>query len=157
MKWKLLFFLLPVMSFAVSCKTDMDIFELTDWEFEYNDQWYSAKVPGCIHTDLMSHGLIPDPFYATNEDSVQWVGKQAWKYRTIITRDMWEGFEHCDLVLNGATYCDVWLSGESFGTKFQTRVMTIDNMFREYRVCLFDVLLELIALLAKGNKLFYLC
>ena len=55
MKWKLLFFLLPVMSFAVSCKTDMDVTELTDWEFEYNDQWYSAKVPGCIHTDLMAH------------------------------------------------------------------------------------------------------
>ena len=127
---------------AVSCKTDMDVTELTDWEFEYNDQWYSAKVPGCIHTDLMAHNLIPDPFYATNEDSVQWVGKRGWKYRTIITRDMWEGFEHCDLVLDGATYCDVWLSGESFGTKFQTRVMTIDNMFREYRVCLFDVLLD---------------
>ena len=127
---------------VAGCNSDMEKTELTDWEFEYNDQWYSAKVPGCIHTDLMAHGLIPDPFYGTNEDSVQWVGKRVWKYRTIITRDMWEGFEHCDLVLYGATYCDVWLSGESFGTKYQARVMTGENMFREYRVCLFDVLLD---------------
>ena len=127
---------------VAGCNSDMEKTELTDWEFEYNDQWYSAKVPGCIHTDLMAHGLIPDPFYGTNEDSVQWVGKRGWKYRTIITRDMWEGFEHCDLVLYGATYCDVWLSGESFGTKYQARVMTGENMFREYRVCLFDVLLD---------------
>ena len=53
---------------VAGCNSDMEKTELTDWEFEYNDQWYSAKVPGCIHTDLMAHGLIPDPFYGTNED-----------------------------------------------------------------------------------------
>ena len=127
---------------VAGCNSDMEKTELTDWEFEYNDQWYSARVPGCIHTDLMAHGLIPDPFYATNEDSVQWVGNRTWKYRTTITRDMWETFEHCDLVLEGATLCDVWLKGESFGTNYQTRVMTGENMFRQYRVCLFDVLLD---------------
>ena len=84
---------------VAGCNNDMEKTELTDWEFEYNDQWYSAKVPGCIHTDLMAHNLIPDPFYATNEDSVQWVGKRGWKYRTIITRDMW--------ALNTATLCSM--------------------------------------------------
>ena len=26
-----------------------------------------ARVPGCIHTDLMAAGKIPDPFYRDNE------------------------------------------------------------------------------------------
>jgi beta-mannosidase len=26
-----------------------------------------ATVPGCVHTDLLNAGLIPDPFFADNE------------------------------------------------------------------------------------------
>ena len=126
----------------VGCNRDMDIFELSNWEFEYEDQWYPATVPGCIHTDLMAQGLIPDPFYGTNEDSVQWVGKRIWKYRTTITRDMWEGFEHCDLVLEGVTLCDVRIYGKTLGAPFQHLLMSPDNMFRTHRVCLFESLID---------------
>ena len=126
----------------IGCGKDMKTIELTDWQFQYNDQWLPATVPGCIHTDLMAQGIIPDPFYGTNEDSVQWVGKQVWKYRTVITRDMWEGYEHCELVLQGVTFCDVTLEGNVSGGHFQRHAIMCDNMFREYRVCLFDVLME---------------
>ena len=126
----------------VGCNREMDVFNLTNWEFEYEGQWYPATVPGCIHTDLMAQGLIPDPFYGTNEDSVQWVGNRIWKYRTTITRDMWEGFEHCDLVLEGVTLCDVRIYGKTLGAPFQHLLMSPDNMFRTHRVCLFESLID---------------
>ena len=126
----------------VGCNREMDVFDLSNWEFEYEGQWYPATVPGCIHTDLMAQGLIPDPFYGTNEDSVQWVGNRIWKYRTTITRDMWEGFEHCDLVLEGVTLCDVRIYGKTLGAPFQHLLMSPDNMFRTHRVCLFESLID---------------
>jgi beta-mannosidase len=45
------------------------------------DDWIPAIVPGCVHTDLLAAGKIPDPFYRDNEKSVQWVGKSDWIYR----------------------------------------------------------------------------
>lgn len=134
--------LLLALLLFVGCNREMDVFDLTNWEFEYEGQWYPATVPGCIHTDLMAQGLIPDPFYGTNEDSVQWVGKRTWKYRTTITRDMWEGFEHCDLVLEGVTLCDVRIYGKTLGAPFQHLLMSPDNMFRTHRVCLFESLID---------------
>ncbi|MBR3411696.1 MAG: lipoprotein [Bacteroidales bacterium] len=139
---KKIILLIVATTLLTGCGKDMKTIELTDWQFQYNDQWLPATVPGCIHTDLMAQGIIPDPFYGTNEDSVQWVGDRMWKYRTIITRDMWEGYEHCELVLQGVTYCDVTLEGNVSGGHFQRHAIMCDNMFREYRVCLFDVLME---------------
>ena len=142
MSKRILLILVVALTF-VGCKNDsIDIKPLTQWQFEYEEQWYDGTMPGCIHTDLMANGIIPDPFYGTNEDSVQWVGKRDWKYRTTITRDMWAGFEHCELVLEGVTYCDVTMSGSVDGVPFQRLAITCDNMFREYRVCLFDVLMD---------------
>ena len=142
MSKRILLILVVALTF-VGCKSDsIDIKPLTQWQFEYEEQWYDGTMPGCIHTDLMANGIIPDPFYGTNEDSVQWVGKRDWKYRTTITRDMWAGFEHCELVLEGVTYCDVTMSGSVDGVPFQRLAITCDNMFREYRVCLFDVLMD---------------
>lgn len=139
---KILLFALAALIFVGCKKDDIDTTMLTDWQFEYEEHWYDATVPGCIHTDLMANGIIPDPFYGTNEDSVQWVGQRNWKYRTVITRDMWQGYEHCDLVLQGVTMCNVTLIGESMGTHFESIILEPDNMFREYRVCLFEAMLE---------------
>ena len=47
--------------------------------------WRSAAVPGCVHRDLRSHGLIPDPFWANNETSLQWIEGCDWEYRTSFT------------------------------------------------------------------------
>ena len=48
-----------------------------EWQFLYKGKWYPATVPGNIHDDLLKNGLIPDPFFGTNEDSVQWVADGA--------------------------------------------------------------------------------
>ena len=69
-----------------ACVSTPDRVELTDWQFEYNGQWYLATVPGFIHTDLMVNDIIQDPFYGTNEDSVQWVGERKWTYTLHLDR-----------------------------------------------------------------------
>ena len=69
-----------------ACATKTERVELINWQFDYNGQMYPATVPGFIHTDLISNGLIPDPYIETNEDSVQWVGKRKWMYTLHLDR-----------------------------------------------------------------------
>lgn len=59
------------------------------WKFRQNNlmQWHPATVPGTVHTDLMASGMIPDPFIAQNERTVQWVDKEDWLYSTTFDLD----------------------------------------------------------------------
>lgn len=41
---------------------------------------FAGRVPGCIHTDLLAAGRIPDPFYRDNEAALQWIGEAGWVY-----------------------------------------------------------------------------
>jgi beta-mannosidase len=40
-----------------------------------------AIVPGAVHTDLLTAGKIPDPYYRDNEDRLQWIGETDWIYQ----------------------------------------------------------------------------
>lgn len=53
------------------------------WQFkkEGTGGWLPATVPGCVHTDLLAAGKIPDPFFRDNEKLVQWVGETNWIYQ----------------------------------------------------------------------------
>jgi beta-mannosidase len=84
-------------------------------------------VPGCVHTDLLAAGLIPDPFVGDNERRVQWVGERDWEYRRTFTVSPEVLAEkQVDLVCDGLdTLAAVWLNGQRLG---QT-----DNMFHPYR------------------------
>ena len=55
------------------------------WQFQFGEdsKWYSAKVPGCVHLDLLNHKLIPDPFIDLNENEVKWVADRDWDYRLV--------------------------------------------------------------------------
>ena len=44
------------------------------------DRVIPATVPGCVHTDLLAAGLIPDPYIADHEHQVQWIGQTDWRY-----------------------------------------------------------------------------
>ncbi len=98
------------------------------WEFHMAGQrkWYPARVPGCVHTDLMAAGLIPDPFYRTNEKDLQWIDKVDWEYRrTFQAGDDLLSRERVRLVFQGLdTYADVYLNG--------ARLLRADNMFRTW-------------------------
>lgn len=86
-----------------------------------------ARVPGCIHADLLANGKIPDPFWGTNELQLQWVGQRNWQYIThfdLHTDALKQ--EHIELVAEGLdTLASVYLNG--------TLVAKTDNMFIGYR------------------------
>ncbi|BCY09774.1 glycoside hydrolase family 2 protein [Actinoplanes sp. L3-i22] len=95
------------------------------WELHGDDVRIAASVPGCVHTDLLAAGRIPDPFLDDNEKAVAWVGRADWAYQREIA---WDGPEHerVDLVFDGLdTVAAIELGGVEVGT---TR-----NMHRSYR------------------------
>ncbi len=101
-----------------------------NWEFRQNecDVWNRATVPGCVHTDLISAGIINDPFFRLNEDSVQWVGKKDWVYRTTFNIDEPDLCNQAiNLVFEGLdTHASVTLNGEE--------ILNADNMFLKWEV-----------------------
>ena len=86
-----------ILSFLVifaACARDKQPFMRTkpldqDWQFVQagEEQWRTARVPGTVHTDLLRHELIKDPFYRLNEHQVQWVDKKDWVYKTEFSLD----------------------------------------------------------------------
>ena len=92
--------------------------------------WVPATVPGCIHTDLMAAGEIPDPFYREFEQSVQWVGETDWVYRRSFSVPL-ELLQHDQVLLRCEgldTFAIIKLNGQKVGTT--------NNMFRTWE---FDV------------------
>lgn len=45
---------------------------------------YQAEVPGCVHTDLMAAGVIPDPYLDGNEAALRWMYDIDWRYATVL-------------------------------------------------------------------------
>ncbi|GAA2729635.1 glycoside hydrolase family 2 protein [Streptomyces nogalater] len=105
-----------------------DVTQLTEgWSLRHGEELLEARVPGCVHTDLLAAGAIPDPFIARNETDVAWVGRRAWTYVRPLAHD--SGHERTDLVFDGLdTAAYLTLAGRPLGA---TR-----NMHRTYR---FDV------------------
>lgn len=105
----LLFSLLAVPVFAQE-KIELN----RNWEFRRADEtrWRSATVPGTVHTDLLHHQLIPDPFAGANEKGLQWIDKKDWEYQC--TFDVTPALlEHDVLALDFTgldTYADVYLN-----------------------------------------------
>ncbi|HEX2914510.1 MAG TPA: glycoside hydrolase family 2 protein [Chloroflexia bacterium] len=101
---------------------------------EYKEQageWIPAAVPGDVHTSLLAAGRIPEPFYHTNVEEVQWVEEREWWYRTTfsVPFNLQEPGGRDFLVFDGLdTYATLYLNGSYLGQH--------QNMFREAR---FDV------------------
>ena len=57
------------------------------WKFRdcSGSAWLPAEVPGCVHTDLMRAGRIPDPRRGTNEAGLQWIDERDWEYSAEFT------------------------------------------------------------------------
>jgi beta-mannosidase len=108
--------------------------ELGPWSFHeiggaarFKD-WLPAAVPGCVHTDLLRAGKIPDPFTGTNEKDLQWIERSDWEYRSQLGADeALLAHERVELVFHGLdTFAEVFVNGQS--------VLRADNMFRTWRV-----------------------
>ena len=101
-----------------------------NWEFRdlTSNQWHPAKVPGEVHSDLISNSLIEDPFVGNNELDLQWISDTDWEYRTNFNLDKNSlAKENIDLTFNGLdTYADVYLNDQM--------ILKANNAFRTWKV-----------------------
>ena len=100
------------------------------WNFRKgnDNQWFPAKVPGTVHTDLLANKLIPDPFIGANEKQLQWIENEDWQYQTTFTISKTE-LKHQNVILqfDGLdTFAEVYLNG--------AKILSADNMFRTWKV-----------------------
>ena len=86
------------------------------WQFkrENGNKLFSAKVPGCVHLDLLNHKMISDPFFGENEKEVQWVSDTNWNYQlTFSVDDKTISKKYNKLIFYGVdTYADIYFNGE---------------------------------------------
>lgn len=109
-----------------------------NWTFKSvkDQEWLPAKVPGCVHTDLLQNKVIKDPFYGTNEHDLQWIDKVDWEYETYFDVDAQTLEEqNQELHFHGLdTYADVFLN--------DVQIASTDNMFRKWKVDVTGKLVE---------------
>ena len=126
------------------CSTPQnEIVEIKKWDFEYNGDWLKADVPGNNFSDLLDQNIIPDPFYGTNEDSVQWVSEREWVYRSNfkLSKDFLLKEKH-EIIFHGLdTYSSVYLN--------DSLILNANNMFRKWNVPLKGILKETNTLVVK--------
>ena len=101
-----------------------------NWKFRQvgKQEWFQAAVPGCVHTDLLEHKLIPDPYFRDNEKKVQWIENEEWEYQTTfdVSPVMFD-LPNISLIFNGLdTYADVFLN--------DSMVLKADNMYRSWSI-----------------------
>jgi beta-mannosidase len=77
-------------------------------------EWRTAEVPGSVHTDLLAHGLIPDPHAGAPEASLQWIGLADWEYQARFDVDAATlARAHAELTFEGLdTFAEVSLNGQ---------------------------------------------
>lgn len=87
--------------------------------FDVNKKYCcDATVPGTNYFALMEQGIIPDPFYKTNEKDVQWVGREDWyfKRKFELSEDALN-YDNVFLVCNELdTLCDIYINGKKAGS-----------------------------------------
>jgi len=94
--------------------------------------WYEARVPGCVHLDLLANKMIPDPFFEENEYKVQWVEECDWFYKCqfALPNEFITGAANraqLELQLDGVdNYASVFLN--------EKKIATLNNMFIPWRL-----------------------
>lgn len=97
-----------------------------DWSWPDDGYPIAACVPGEVHPALQEAGRIPDPFYGTNTDRVQWIEEKEWWYRRRFRVPKGFGRSRTFLEFDGLdTLATVLLNGEVVGEGA--------NMFTPYR------------------------
>ena len=77
---------------------------------------FPATVPGCVHTDLLTAGVIEDPYLAQNEPQSAWIGRADWRYScTFTATEELLAAEYLTLVCDGLdTVAELSLNGAQF-------------------------------------------
>jgi len=143
--YKYLFILLVFLSACIKQEKSNLLQEISNWEFEHENGWYEAEVPGNNFSDLLNHDLILDPFYGTNEDSVQWIAEKNWSYRSKFSvSGKTLAKKNQILCFNGLdTYAKVYLN--------DSLILQANNMFRTWELDVSNILKKENTLLVKYN------
>jgi beta-mannosidase len=103
------------------------------WTFKQADSKDSkflpvAQFPTNVHLDLITNGIIADPFIGKNENDVQWIGEVPWVYKTTFASPpSLSGGDKAVLAFDGLdTFATVLLNG--------TEILKTDSMFIPSRV-----------------------
>ena len=101
-----------------------------DWKFkqENKENWLPAKIPGTVHTDLLTNKVIEDAFFGTNEKQQKWIENENWNYKTSFFISKSElKFKNIALEFKGLdTYATVFLNGKL--------ILEANNMFRTWKI-----------------------
>jgi beta-mannosidase len=130
---------LPAALSTVGLDSSAGVFWTVEPATEVPAEWTSigsqpcpATVPGEVHVDLLTAGLIPNPFDGDNESHLAWIGQTDWIYRATFD---WGGSEHArsDLVAEGLdTVATITLNGRE--------IARTENQHRSYRFDVSDIL-----------------
>lgn len=99
-------------------------------------KWQEATIPGSVQSNLIRHGLLPDPFYGTNEEKVQWVENENWDFKnTFLISVQQLQFDDAVISFDGLdTHADVFLNG--------SRILKSENMFIGHKISVKKLLKE---------------
>lgn len=135
MKKSLTLLFTAIMSFALSAQT-VSLNE--GWQFtqKNKDTWHEAEVPGSVQRDLIRHGVLPNPYYGTNENDVQWVEVEDWDFKKSfqVTAEQLKSDDAVIFFEGLDTHADVFLNG--------SRILQTQNMFVGHRVSVKNSLRE---------------
>lgn len=136
-------FFFLIITFFISCSFTEDlspkIISLNqNWSFHQKGDTnrYPATVPGNVHMDLFNANLIGDPFFGSNEDSLQWISLNDWIYETQFSISP-ESLNQKNIIIvfEGLdTHAKVFLN--------DSLILSSNNMFRKYDVNIRDIVLQ---------------
>jgi beta-mannosidase len=118
-----LFFLLSFQS--VLAQTPI---EISQWEFaeKGSKKFKAAKVPGSLLSDLLSHGMIADPYKGLNEQKARWTEEKSWVYKANFTIEGGDKAAY-DLIFEGLdTYASIYVDDSLW--------LKTNNMFLTYSI-----------------------
>lgn len=127
---------IPVLLWANKPPTTLQL--NNEWQFTQADknEWHSATVPGSVQRDLIRLDILPDPYFGTNEDSVQWVEDENWDFKKSfeVTKEQLE-YDDALLTFEGLdTHADVYLNG--------SKLFRAENMFVKHEQSVKSLLRE---------------
>ena len=114
---------IPILLWASNPPTTIQLND--EWQFSQtnNNEWHSATVPGSVQNDLIKLQVLPNPYFGTNEDSVQWVEDENWDYKkSFQLTEAQLKYDDALLTFEGLdTHADVFLNG--------SKLFHSENMF----------------------------
>jgi beta-mannosidase len=94
-------------------------------DFATSENWLPSTAPSTVYQTLLDAGVIPDPYFNTNELDVQWVGEADWLYKLEFDASKTE--KNACLCFDGLdTFATVWLNG--------LQILKSENMFVPSRI-----------------------